>query len=110
MDHPRHDDAERGGASIAIQGGRAFSKLVAWFWGALGMAAVTGLWIAGNNLYQINLTLAANAVRDQEQDRQLAEMRALNDRQEDHINSVDRRVYTLEGRNLRGGPNAPDTR
>jgi hypothetical protein len=91
------------GASIVIKDPR-MSKLLAWFYGSLGMACVTGSWIAANNLYQINLTLAADAIVKQEMARQLAEQRALNERQDEHINAVDRRVYTLEGRNLRGGP------
>jgi hypothetical protein len=106
-----HADAggEHGGARISLRDGRV-SKVLAWCYGSIGMAIVTGTWVAANNLYQINLTLAAYAVSKQEFDRQLVEIRALNERQEDHINAVDRRVYTLEGRNLRGGPDAPATR
>jgi hypothetical protein len=100
----RQDDEtgeERGGAIISLRDGR-FSKLLAWFYGSIGMAIVTGTWIAANNLYQINLQLAADSVTKQEMARQIAEIRALNERQDDHIDAVDRRVYTLEGRNLRG--------
>lgn len=63
---------------------------------------VVALSFVANNLYQVNLTLAANAVMQQELSRQLSEVRNINDKQEDHLNYVDRRVYSLEGRNLRG--------
>jgi hypothetical protein len=80
------------------------SKFIAWGWTALGAAFVTGVWLAANNLWEINRTLAKDAVYKEWMAQQLADVRALNDRQEDHINAIDRQVQTWEGRNLRGGP------
>ncbi len=92
---------EDGGASIVYRDPRV-SKALGWVYGVLGTAFVSGTWLAANNLYQLNLTVAADAIWKQEMARQVAEVRALNERQEEHINAVDRRVYTLEGKNLRG--------
>lgn len=80
------------------------SAAAAWFMNLLQGLVVIALAFVANNLYQINLTLAADAVTKQEMARQIAEVRAKNDQQDQHIDYVDRRVYTLEGRNLRGGP------
>lgn len=80
------------------------SAVTALFMNVLqGLIAITLAFVA-NNIYQINLTLAADAVTKQDTARQLAEIRTKNDQQDDHISATDQRVYTLEGHNLRGGP------
>lgn len=93
-----------GGAQMGLRDPRV-SAAAQWLMNVLQGLIVIALAFVANNLYQVNLTLAANAVMQQEMSRQLAEVRTVNDRQEDHINYVDRRVYTLEGRTLRGVPN-----
>jgi hypothetical protein len=80
------------------------SRLLAWAWGAIGAAAVTGIWIGSSNLYQINLTLAADVVWKQEVMRQINEQKELNYRQEDHFRAVDKKLDMWEGKNLRGPP------
>lgn len=94
---------ESGGARIEQHDPRV-TAAAQWVMNILQGLIVLVLAFVADNLYQVNLTLAADAVSKQEMARQLAENRALDERQEEHINSVDRRVYTLEGRNLRGGP------
>jgi hypothetical protein len=74
---------------------------------------VLALAFVANNLYQVNLTLAADAVWKEQMMRELAALKAsqmrnadLDDRQEDHINAVDRRLVGVEqamGKTLRGG-------
>lgn len=83
------------------------SAAAAWLMNVLQGLIVIALAFVANNLYQVNLTLAADAVTKQEMSRQLAELRLKNDQQDQHIDYVDRRVYTLEGRNLRGGQRVP---
>lgn len=94
---------ESGGAAIEVRDPRV-SAAAQWVMNILQGLIVLVLAFVANNLYQVNLTLAADAVSKQEMARQLSEVRGVNERQEEHINYVDRRVYTLEGKNLRGGP------
>lgn len=84
-----------------------------WFWNIVGSLIVLALAFVANNLYQVNLTLAADAVSKQEMLRQIAESKAeaarnaaFDERQEEHINAIDRRVIRVEeatGVQLRGG-------
>lgn len=79
----------------------------------VGGLTVLALAFVANNLYQVNLTLAADAVWKEQMMRELAALKAsqmrnadLDDRQEDHINAVDRRLVGVEqamGKTLRGG-------
>jgi hypothetical protein len=98
---PRPRRSHRGSTNNVSRDPR-MSKLLAWAWGALGAAAVSGIWIGSNNLYQINLTLAADVVWKQEVMRQIIEQKEMNYRQEDHFRAVDKKLDTWEGRNLRG--------
>lgn len=93
---------ESGGAAITRD--PRVSAAQQWLMNVLQGLIVIALAFVANNLYQVNLTLAADAVSKQEMVRQLSDVRSVNERQEEHINYVDRRVYTLEGKNLRGGP------
>jgi hypothetical protein len=85
---------DRSGASIQIRDGR-FSKLLNWFWGFIGLAAVSGSFTAASNLYQLNLTVArvadSNAVAAQQ----------LKDH-EDRLRQVERDVSVIEGKVFRG--------
>lgn len=107
----RGQHGHSGGASIHEH--RPAGPNGGWIWNIVGSLIVLALAFVANNLYQVNLTLAANAVSSQEMLRQLAEVRkdqdrnlAMDDRQEDHINAIDRRVIAVEqatGVQLRGG-------
>ncbi len=92
---------QSGGATQSIQDPRV-TTIGTFVMNVLQGLVVLALAFVANNLNSINLTLAADAVSKQEMARQLAEVRAKNEQQEEHINYVDRRVYTLEGRSLRG--------
>ena len=109
QDHETDEPYRQGGGRIQMRDDRV-SRVMAWLAVTLGSAFVTGVWIAANNLFEINRTLAANAVQVQWMSQQIAEAKELNERQEEHINAVDRRVYTLEGRNMRSGPDAETRR
>lgn len=115
LDKPRsrHED---GGASYHRP--RDYdARPAGWYWNIAATLIVVSLAFVANNLYQINLTLAADAVGKQEIARQLAELRATQDRnlvrdsqQEDHINSMDRRLVVVEqvsGVNSRGARRGP---
>jgi hypothetical protein len=103
----RHDS---GGASI-VQRDRRPREMA---WNIIGSLIVLALAFVANNLYQINLTLAADAVSKQEMARQIADVKAqadrnasFDERQEDHINAMDRRLTSVEqatGVQLRGAP------
>jgi hypothetical protein len=71
------------------------SKLLAWFYGALGMAFVTGSWIAANNLYQLNVTVARGIDSDAQRDTRI------NDH-ELRLRQVERDLNTVEGKVFRG--------
>lgn len=94
-----------GGASIR----EVRPSMAAFVMNVLQGLVVIALAFVSNNLYQINLTLAADAVSKQEMASKLAGAIARiekgedrDDKQEDHINYVDRRLYQLEGKNMRG--------
>lgn len=84
------------GASIRMRDGRV-SKLIAWAWATLGMAAVSGTWIAANNLYQLNVTVARGIDMDASRDQILAD-------HEQRLRQMERDVSTIEGKVFRGVP------
>lgn len=74
-----------------------------------GLVVIVLTWVA-NNLYQVNLTLAANSrdkiALEKEVDRlssQLTRNDVRDDVQEQRLNSVENRVSVIDGRNQRGG-------
>lgn len=90
----RKDAKSSGGSRISMRDGRV-SKLLQWFWGALGLLSVSLLGIAANNLYNLNVTVARGLDADASRDRRI----------EDHemrLRQIERDVNTIEGRNLRG--------
>lgn len=96
---------QSGGAEIS----HTRSSLAPFVMNVLQGLVVIALAFVSNNLYQINLTLAADAVSKQEMSTKIANAVARieknedrDDKQEDHINYVDRRLYQLEGKNSRG--------
>ena len=95
-----------GGASIRMEDSR-FTHLIGWSALAVGGLFVTFLIWIGSTLVGIKESMASMAATMGEQAKALAARVDRNDqldeRQEQHINYVDGRVYTLEGRNLRGG-------
>jgi hypothetical protein len=104
------------GGAIVMQDGRV-SKIFAWVAVTIGGALVSGIWIAANNLFEINRTLAQDVIYKQWVSQQITEMRSSQDRnlvrdseQEDHINSIDRRLVVVEevsGVNTRGKRRGP---
>lgn len=104
---------EDGGASYARGQSGYDARPAGWFWNIAASFVVISLAFVANNLYQINLTLAADAVGKQDIARRMAELAAAQDRnlvrdsqQEEHINAMDRRLVVVEqvtGVNSRGG-------
>lgn len=85
-----------GGGSVSNTDPR-FSRLLAWFFGALGIGSITVIGLAANNLYQLNLTVARGIDADAAQDKVLED-------HEDRLRQVEREAATWSGRNLRGAP------
>lgn len=96
-DRDEHDPRARShrGSTRNVANDPRMSKLLAWFYGALGMALVTGSWIAANNLYQLNLTVDRGLRSDSQHEARL------NDH-ETRLREVERDVITIEGRTFRG--------
>jgi hypothetical protein len=83
------------GASIIQSNDPRFSKLLVWFWGFLGVAAVTGAFAVASNLYDLNMTVAKLA------DNNLVTTAKLQDHEE-RIRQVERNLSSIEGRVFRG--------
>ncbi len=96
IDRQRRAMAGGGGASVEIRDGRV-SKAIAWVLITIGGLLVTVLGFCANNLWQLNLTM-----RDVLNDNKTT-VATLSDH-ELRIRSAERSINTLEGRNLRGGP------
>jgi len=97
-DDSEHPEQARGSHNRG-SGGRdsRFSKLIGWAWVMLGGAAVSGIWIGSNNLYQLNVTVARIA------DNNVVVAKKLEDH-EARLRQMEREVATWNGKNLRGGP------
>jgi hypothetical protein len=85
-----------GGAHISIRDPRV-TAAAQWAGNVLQTLVVITLCFVAKNLYEVNLTLAADAVTKS----QVAQMVS---KHEQEIKDLNGRVSTLEGRNLRGGP------
>lgn len=84
-----------GGASIVQSNDPRVSKLFAWALGFLGTAIATGSFMAANNLYQLNLTVAQGVKND------AAQMARIDDH-EIRLRAVERDVSAIEGKVFRG--------
>lgn len=85
---------ESGGASVTLKDTRV-SKALAWFWGIVGTCIAGGVWLAANNLYQLNLTVQRIADNNAMVASQLADHEA-------RVRQLERDVSTIEGRVFRG--------
>ncbi len=103
-DEPHRRRSHRG--STAYMPDKRFSTLIGWAWTALGAAAVTGVWVFSSNLYQLNQTVAKEAIYREWMAQQIADTKALDERQEDHFHAIDNEIATMKGTNLRGPPEA----
>jgi hypothetical protein len=94
-EHDSEKAQEGTGASIVMAHDGRFTKLQTWFWGFIGLAAVTGSFTAASTLYQLNLTVA-----------RVADSNALAAAQikdhEDRLRQVERDVSVIEGKVFRG--------
>jgi hypothetical protein len=74
------------------------------------LLAVVGVLIAsslawvGNNINNLNSTVAGMSQQSAAMIARLETNERQDDRQDDRLNNIDGRVYTLEGRTLRGHP------
>lgn len=108
----RSSDSDSGG-SIRSRDPRV-DRAATWLMNLLQGLMVIVLAFVANNLYQVNLTLAGDAVLKQQMlsaiaalNSRLDKNEARDDRQEDHLNDVDRRTVKVEqatGTQTRGGP------
>lgn len=87
---------EDGGASIVYRDPRV-SKALGWFWGVVGAGIAGGSWIAASNLYQLNISV--NRMTDNN-----AVVAAQLQDHEARLRQAERDLNTIQGRNLRGGP------
>ncbi len=97
LEELRIDRQLRGSGASIQQSGHdpRFSKLLVWFWGFLGIAAVTGAFAVASNLYELNMTVAKLA------DNNIITTAKLQDH-EARIRQVERDVSSIEGKVFRG--------
>ncbi len=94
-----------GGASIHVRDGR-FSRLIGWAAVSVGGLFVSGLIWTANTLVSIKESLATMATTMVNQATVNTRLDAKNDQQDARLNQHDREIATLEGKALRGGPDA----
>jgi ubiquinone biosynthesis protein UbiJ len=82
------------------------SRGLSIFMGCLGVVAVAvGAWV-GTSINQLNVSVGRLAERIEAKESRDVTQDTRISRAEDRIENLNRDVATLEGRNLRGGPNA----
>lgn len=92
-----------GGGSISVTDSRV-TRGINWAMGLLGTAAVlVGAWI-GSTLVGLRESVAVIVSQNAALIQRLDKNEIRDDAQEQRINNIDGRVYSLEGRALRGGP------
>lgn len=90
----RREATASGGATVHMED-RRVSKALGWFWGIVGMVIAGGVWLAAQNLYQLNLTVTRIADNNAIVAAQLADHEA-------RLRQMERDVNTLAGKNMRG--------
>lgn len=96
-------EAESGGGRIEMKDPRV-SAIGAWISNIIqGLVVLVLAWVA-NNLYQVNLTLAADAVTKQQMLAAIADHKDLIQDHERRLETLSGRVYVLEGKTMRGVP------
>ena len=85
-----------GGAKMSIRDARVTSALQ-WVWTTIGAMFVAGVYWVASSITTLNVTMEKALVRLEAQDKiQIETLASLKDHE--------RRISTLEGRNLRGAP------
>lgn len=87
---------QSGGASNDMQDARV-SRGITWVLGIIGSLLVVALCFCANNLWQLNLTMRDVLTQNKTTVAQLSD-------HELRLRQVERSISTIEGRNLRGGP------
>jgi hypothetical protein len=98
-----------GGGRIEMRDSR-FSMFLGLLWTALGAIALGLLAWAASSISELNINVSSMKVEISGLNRRLDVKDARDDRQDDQISEVKRDVYTLEGKNLRGGPEVSNGR
>lgn len=91
--------AAKGGYEQRIRDSRVTS-IAQWFWNLIGGLMVVALCFVANNLYQINLTLAADAVAKKQMSEDIAELKG-------DVKEIRGDVRELQGKTFRGVPGYP---
>ena len=97
---------QSGGAYIRMADPRV-SKVLSWFWTALGTAFVAGVYWVGSSINTLNSSVVRILAQNEAVLARLDRNDSYDDRQEEHINSMDKRLVVVEsvtGVQLRGGP------